>query len=167
MVSFANYWTWCQRTKKEKAAETCVLSCNLHGYSLTCLRRWLRNNPTENILLGLYVLALTCNITHRRALAAATSKPSSRFWCRLDDLIRLSAVSWPAETLRHARGDKTIDRKRLQWDSSGASPPFQTAWACLHFPLHLLSQSECVFRPLGGERGGEFPGGNFWGEDHN
>lgn len=128
---------------------------------------WLRNNPTENILLGLYVLALTCNITHRRALAAATSKPSSRFWCRLDDLIRLSAVSWPAETLRHARGDKTIDRKRLQWDSSGASPPFQTAWACLHFPLHLLSQSECVFRPLGGERGGEFPGGNFWGEDHN
>lgn len=161
MVSFANYWTWCQRMKKEKAAETCVLSCNLHGYSLTCLRRWLRNNPTENILLGLYVLALTCNITHRRALAAATSKPSSRFWCRLDDLIRLSAVSWPAETLRHARG------KRLQWDSSGASPPFQTAWAYLHFPLHLLSQSECVFRPLGGERGGEFPGGNFWGEDHN
>lgn len=82
----------------------------------------------------------------------------------LDERIHLSAVNRPAETLPHAKEDKTI-ADTLHWDSRGASPS-QTALACLNFPWHLMSQSECVFRPLGGG-GGKFPGGNFWGEGHN
>lgn len=57
VVSRPNYWTCCQRMKKEKAAETCVLSCNLHSYNLICLRRWLRNSITRNVLGGLYLSA--------------------------------------------------------------------------------------------------------------
>ena len=33
---------------------------------------------------------------------------------RLDELIHLSAVNKPAETLPHAKVDKTIDRESLQ-----------------------------------------------------
>lgn len=47
--------TCCQRMGKEKAAETCVLSCTLHSYNLVCLGRWLRNSVTQNILRRLYV----------------------------------------------------------------------------------------------------------------
>ena len=47
VVSLPNYWTCCQRMKKEKAAETCVFSCDLHSYNLICLRRWLRNSITR------------------------------------------------------------------------------------------------------------------------
>lgn len=47
MVRLPNYQTLCQRMKKEKAAETCVLSCNLHSYNLICPRRWLRNSRTR------------------------------------------------------------------------------------------------------------------------
>lgn len=45
--------------------------------------------------------------------------------------------------------------------------PSQTALPCLNFPRRLMSQSECVFGPLGGGGGGggKFPGGNFLGED--
>ncbi len=50
VVSLPNYWTCCQRMKKEKAAETCGLNCTLRSYNLICLRRWLRNGVTQNIL---------------------------------------------------------------------------------------------------------------------